>query len=213
MNLAKFLSTPFLQITSGRLLLFLAFQKQPPEAFYEKRCSWNFCIIHRKTPLVCEISKSTFFTENICTTTSAFSFLETATGGVLWKKCFWKFPKIHRKTSLVCEIFKNTVFTEYLWKTASAFSFSEAPTGSALWKKVFLKILQNSQENTFGLRNFQKHLFYRTPLDDCFWLFRATLLKWGTANSVWKTSDEYSLSRNTKLRSTVQVYHFFFRQD
>ena len=129
-------------------------------------------------------------------------------------------------------------------------------------KKVFLKISQNSQENTFGLPNFQKHLFYktpphdcfcfylfksshrrcsmkircswkfpkihrktplvceisktlfyRTPLEDCFWLFRATLLEWGTANSVWKTSDEYSLSRNTNLRSTVQVYHFFFRQD
>ena len=38
----------------------------------------------------------------------------------------------------------------------------------------------------------------------------AILLKWGTANSVWKTSDEYSLSRNTNLRSTLQVYHFFF---
>ena len=37
----------------------------------------------------------------------------------------------------------------------------------------------------------------------------ATLLRWGTANSVWKTSDEYSLSRNTNLRITVQVYHFF----
>ena len=37
----------------------------------------------------------------------------------------------------------------------------------------------------------------------------ATLLKWGTANSVWKTSDEYSLSRITNLRSTVQVYNFF----
>ena len=92
-------------------------------------------------------------------------------------------------------------------------AFLEAATGGILWKKVFLKISQNSQEKTFGLRNFQKHLFYRTPLDDCFWLFRATLLKWGTANSVWKTSDEYSLSRNTNLRSTVQVYHFFFRQD
>ena len=39
------------------------------------------------------------------------------------------------------------------------------------------------------------------------------LLKLGTANNVWKTSDEYSLSKNTNLRSTVQVYHFFFRQD
>ena len=35
------------------------------------------------------------------------------------------------------------------------------------------------------------------------------LLKWGTANSVWEISDEHSLSRNTNLRSTVQVYHFF----
>ena len=79
--------------------------------------------------------------------------------------------------------------------------------------KKFLKILQNSQESTFSLRNFQKRHLYRTPLDDCFWLFRATLLKWDTANSVWKTSDEYSLSKNTNLRSTVHVYHLFFQQD
>ena len=38
----------------------------------------------------------------------------------------------------------------------------------------------------------------------------ATLLKWGTVNSLWKTSDEYSLSRNTNLRSTVQVIISFF---
>ena len=112
-----------------------------------------------------------------------------------------------------CEISKNTFFTEHLRTTTSAFSFWEEAAGGVLWKKVVLKISQNSQENTFGLRNFQKHLFYWTPLDDCFWLFRATLLKWGTANSVWKTSDEYSLSRNTNLRSTIQVYHFFFQQD
>ena len=35
----KFPKTPFLQNTSGPLLLLLAFQKQPPEVFYEKRCS------------------------------------------------------------------------------------------------------------------------------------------------------------------------------
>ena len=39
----------------------------------------------------------------------------------------------------------------------------------------------------------------------------ATLLRWGTANSVSKTSVEYALSRNTNARSTVQVYHFFLR--
>ena len=111
------------------------------------------------------------------------------------------------------KISKSTFFTEHLRTTASAFSFSEADTGGALWKKVFLNISENLQENTFGFRNFQKHLFYRTPLDDCFWFFRATLLKLGTANSVWKNSNEYSLSRKTNLRSTVQVYYFFFRQD
>ena len=79
-------------------------------------------------------------------------------------------------------------------------------------KKGVLEISQNLQENTFGLRNFQKHLLYRTPLDDCFWFFRARLLKWGTDSTAWKTSDEYSLSRNTNLRSTVQVYYFFFWQ-
>ena len=114
MYLAKFLRTPFLRNTPGRLFLLLVFQKQPTEVFYEKRCSWKFLKIHRKTPLVAKSSK---------------------------------------------------------------------------------------------------HLFYRTPLDDCFWLFPATLLKWGTANNGWKTLNEYSLSRNTNLRGTVQVYHFFFRQD
>ena len=111
---------------------------------------------------------------------------------------------------LSCEfskISKNTFFTEHLRTAASAFSFSEAATGGVLLKKVFLKISQNSQESTSGLRNFQKYLFYRTPLDNCFWLFRATLLKWGTGNNIWKNSDEYSLPRNTNLRSTVQVYH------
>ena len=58
---AKFLRTSFLQSTSGRLILLLAFQKQPPETLYEKRCSWKFRKIHRKTPLVCEIFKNTFF--------------------------------------------------------------------------------------------------------------------------------------------------------
>ena len=111
-----------------------------------------------------------------------------------------------------CEFTKtsrNTFFTEHLQTAASAFSFSEAATGGVLWKNVFLKNSQNSQENTFGLRSLQKHLFYRTPLDDCFWFFRATLLKWGTADNVWKNSGEYSLPRSTNLRITVQVYHFF----
>ena len=74
---------------------------------------------------------------------------------------------------------------------------TEADTGVVLWKKVFLGISQNSQENTsvrvyflirlqasglqlylkrdsgtgaflWILRNFQEHVFYRTPPEDCF---------------------------------------------
>ena len=63
-----------------------------------------------------------------------------------------------------CEFSKistNTFFTEHLGMTASAFSFSEAATGGVLWKKMFLKISQNSK--SFGLWNFQKHLFTEHP--------------------------------------------------
>ena len=119
-----------------------------------------------------------------------------------WHKCFPSNLGKFLRTPLFQE------HPEYLRTTASAFIFSEAATGDVLWKKVFLKILQNLQEHTCGLRNFQEQLFYRTPLDDSFWLFPETLLKWGTANSVWKTShcsDEYSLSTNSNLRSTAQV--------
>ena len=131
---------------------------------------------------------------------------------ILIKLHSWGYKKETLAQVFSCEfrkISKNTFFTEHLWMTACAFSFSKAATGSALWKKMFLKILQNSQENPFDLWNFQKHLFYRTPLNDCFWLFRAMLLNWGTANNVWKNSDEYSLPRNTNFGSTVLVYDFF----
>ena len=111
------------------------------------------------------------------------------------------------------KISKNTFFTERLRITASTFSFSKAAIGGALLKKIILKISQNSQKSTFGLQIFHKHLLYRTPMDDWCWLFPATLPKWGTANSIWKTWDEYSLSRNTNLRSSVQVYHFYLEQD
>ena len=76
-------------------------------------------------------------------------------------------------------------------------------------KKGVLENFSKFRGKQLWFAKFSKHLSYRAPLDDCFWLFRATLLNWGTANNVWKNSDEYSLPRNTNLRSTVQVYHFF----
>ena len=99
-NLAKFLRTPFLQNTSERLLLLLAFQKQALEVFYEKK-------------IVLE-----------------------------------DFAKFRGK-------------------------------------------------QTTGFQNFQERLFYRIPLDNCFRLFPATLLKWGTGNSVRKTSDTLYLKTLT----------------
>ena len=105
-----------------------------------------------------------------------------------------------------CEISQKAFFTEHLRTTDSAFSLSKAATGGVLGKKVFLKISENLQENTFGLLNFQNHLFYRTPLDDCFWLFRATLLRWDTASSVWKTSDEYSLYKTLEVLLRYIIY-------
>ena len=109
------------------------------------------------------------------------------------------------------KISKNTFFTEHLRTTASVFSFSEAATRGVLWKRCSWKFRKIHKKTPLVCEIFQKHLFYRTPLDECFWLFRATLLKWGTAN-VWETSDEYSLPRSTNLRSTV-ISFLFFRQD
>ena len=71
-------------------------------------------------------------------------------------------------------------------------------------KKGVLENFAKFKGKQCGWRNFQEHHFYTTALDDCFWLFPATLPKWDTANSVWKTSDEYSVPRKTNLKSTVQ---------
>ena len=68
MNFVKFQRTPFLQSISGRLLLLLAFQKQPPEVFCEKNAFLKISQNHRKTPLACEIFKNIFFTEPLWTT-------------------------------------------------------------------------------------------------------------------------------------------------
>ena len=51
---------------------------------------------------------------------------------------------------------------------------TEVATKGVLWKKVFFEIWQNSQEDTCVRVSFliklqgEEHLFYRTPLDDCF---------------------------------------------
>ena len=56
----KFSKTLFLQNTSGRLLLLLAFQKQPPEVFHEKDVIENFAKFTGKHPWFAKFSKTPF---------------------------------------------------------------------------------------------------------------------------------------------------------
>ena len=102
MNLAKFLRTPFLQNPSSQLLLHLAFQKQPPEVFYEKSCSLNFYKIHRKT-LVCKIFKNTFFPEHPWATASGF-LVQCYRNGVLPKMFGKSQMDIHYLEKLTLEV-------------------------------------------------------------------------------------------------------------
>ena len=64
-----------------------------------KRCSWKFCKIHRKTPLVCEIFKSNLFTEHLWLTASGFSLFRSSHRGSSKKKAvlenFAKFTGKH----------------------------------------------------------------------------------------------------------------------
>ena len=48
--------------------------------------------------------------------------------------------------------------------------------------------------------------FYRTPLDDCFQLFRAMLLKWGTANNVSSGSDLKDFPFKNSLASLKYIH-------
>ena len=88
-------------------------QQQPPEVFYNKRCSWKFRKIHRKTPVpealaqvfsceFCEISKNTFFTEHLQTTASD----ETTT----WKKFI--LPKMKSHVNMKFKFCNNTTIFE-----------------------------------------------------------------------------------------------------
>ena len=89
----------------------------------------------------------------------------------------------------------------------------------------FLKVSQNSQETRVPESLFRKRLwrrrfpvnfakfsttaFLQNTFRRLLITFPSNFTKMGTPSSVWKTSDEYSLFRNTNLRSIVQVCHFF----
>ena len=111
MNFAKFLRTTFLQNTSGRLLLLLAFQKQP--FFYENvllKISQNsqensFCFE--------KFSKNLFYRTD-CKTARLLlllAFQKQPPERFYEKMCSGKFRKIQRKTPLLCK-FSKTPFLQ-----------------------------------------------------------------------------------------------------
>ena len=98
------------------------------------------------------------------------------------------------------KISKKTFFTEQFRATASAFNFSEATT-KRFYEKVVLENLAKFTEKHLRFAKFSRTPFLQNTYTT------ATLLKLGTGNSVRKTLDEYSLSKNFNLKSTVEVYH------
>ena len=118
-------------------------QKQPPELFCKKRCSYfakftgkhlcQSCKPQVFSCEFCEIFKNTFFTDHLRTIASAISYL---------------LINFH-----VCPTFKShLVFFD--WRIIRTFLFSEALVRRWSVKKAFLKISENSQENTGAIVSF-----------------------------------------------------------
>ena len=151
-NFAKFLRTTFLQNTSGRLLLLLAFQKQP--FFYENvllKISQNsqensFCFE--------KFSKNLFYRTD-CKTASAFSFSEAATGEVLWKNVFLKISQNSKENTFALQIFKNTFFTEHLWTTGSGFFVQR------YWNGILPTVFGKPQMNIHYLETLTLEVLFR----------------------------------------------------
>ena len=94
---------------------------------------------------------------------------DSNTGVFLWNLRIIKSTLFYRASLLLWLLLAVNYVNQ--WKhtlrLATLLKKKDSGTGVSLW------ILQN----------FQGHLFYRTPLDDCFWLF-PFLLNWGNASSL-----------------------------
>ena len=110
--------------------LFENTQKQPPNVFYEERCSQKFHKIHRKTPVPQSLFKP-----------QACKFIKKETLAQVFSCDF-------------CEVFKNTFFTEHLWTTASEY-LQQVRCRSSAWNFPVV-----SFSKIFAIRNtyFQEHL-------------------------------------------------------
>ena len=99
------------------------------------------------------------------------------------EKVLLKFRKIHRKT-LVSEILKR-LFCRTPPDDCFCLQLFRSSYRRCSMKNVFLKISQNSQENTFGLRNFQNIFFTKHLWTNASGIFCSTLLKMGVLSTVF----------------------------
>ena len=101
-------------------------------------------------------------------------------------RCFTSSRVLHQFN---CRVSIHVLPMNDFWKTCS-----EAATRGVLCKKVFLEISQNSQENTCTIVSFliklQASIFYRTPLDDCFYLL-------SHYTQIWKVYTEFIFYKMT----------------
>ena len=162
-NLATFWRKPFLQNTSGRLLLLLAFQKQPPEVFYEKSCSWKFRKIHRQATLICKIFKNTFFTEQPWTTAS----------GNVTKRSLSRNTNLRTTVQVISFISRQHKLSVYVFIGLHCLAPEEATRVEVFSKKgVFKDFVNFIGKHLCGSLLLIKlqawHLFWRTFANDCF---------------------------------------------
>ena len=77
---------------------------------------------------------------------------------------------------------KTPVVKSYFSKVAGFYRSSH--WRCSVEKDVLRKLFAKFTGKQLWFAKFSRTLFYRTPLDDQFWLFPATLLKWDIANSL-----------------------------
>ena len=100
------------------------------------------------------------------------------------------------------KISKSIFFTNTSGRPLLLLAFQKQPP-EVFYEKGVLEKLTKFTEKHMWFAKFSRIPFLQNTSAT------ATLLKSGTANSVLKTLDEYSLSINTNLKNTIQVHNLF----
>ena len=168
-------------------------QKQPPEVFYEKRCSQKFHKIHRKA----SVPES-----------QACNFIKKETLAKVFSCEF-------------CEISKNTFFTEHLWVAASEFVTDRLIFRSRCCRShnfFKIRVLKNfailepiSNNKAAGLPTVTASDFLRQQILFCSWIWYLLLSRAGFCSGLlWKhelylRSSHWSCSVKKMFLENLQI--------